>query len=271
MGNRIHIRRLYRATWNVRPFQRRLTATRASCGPKRDNFGDNGVVAHFPAEPFGYERPGEVPVRGFVHRAASPSADAFVLTHGAGGNCTAPLLVALAEAFAASGLNVLRCDLPFRQLRPHGPPSPAGAKRDQDGIRQAVTLMRQRFSGQVFVGGQSYGGRQASILAASEPQLVEGLLLLSYPLHPPGRPTQLRTTHFANLNTPALFISGTKDTFGSVEELQSAIKLISAPTRLVQVGGAGHSLLTKTNREELPKMIIEAFDGMFRPNGPEEQ
>lgn len=211
------------------------------------------------------EHPGEVPIRGFVHRAASFS-DALILTHGASGNCNTPLLVALAVAFAASGLNVLRCDLPFRQLHPHGPPSPASAKRDQDGIRKAVTVMRQRFSGRVFIAGQSYGGRQASILVASEPELVEGLLLLSYPLHPPGRPAQLRTTHFPNLRTPTLFISGTKDAFGSVEELESAIKLIFAPTRLVQVEGAGHGLLTKTNQEKVPRLIMEAFDGMFRPN-----
>jgi hypothetical protein len=232
----------------------------------RDNLGDNGLVAHSPAEPFVGDHPGEVPVRGFLHRAATPSGDALVLTHGASGNCSTPLLVAITEAFAAGGINVLRCDLPFRQLRPHGPPSPASAKRDQDGIRKAATLMRQRFSGRVFVGGQSYGGRQASILAAAEPQLVEGLLLLSYPLHPPGRPAQLRTAHFPSLHTPLLFISGTKDAFGSVEELDSAIKLIPAQTRLVQVDGASHGLLTKHNREELPKTILEAFDGMFRPN-----
>ncbi len=124
--------------------------------------------------------------------------------------------------------------------------------------------MHQQFSGRIYAGGQSYGGRQASILAASEPQLAEGLLLLSYPLHPPGRPAQLRTAHFSTLHAPALFISGTKDAFGSIEELDSAIKLIPARTQLVQVDGAGHSLLTKKNREELLKAIIEAFNGMFR-------
>lgn len=233
----------------------------ASIPLRGDNLGDNGFVAHSPAEPFA--DPGEVPVRGYLHRATTSSADALVLTHGASGNCNTPLLVALAEAFAASGLNVLRCDLPFRQLRQ--PPSPAFAKRDQDGIRRAATLMREQFRGRVYVGGQSYGGRQASILAASEPQAVEGLLLLSYPLHPPGRPAQLRTAHFPSLHSPALFVSGTRDPFGSVEELESAIKLIPARTRLVQVDGAGHSLLTKQNREELPKAVVEAFDGMFRP------
>jgi predicted alpha/beta-hydrolase family hydrolase len=107
-------------------------------------------------------------------------------------------------------------------------------------------------------------------LAASDPDLVDGLLLLSYPRHPPGKPAQLRTAHFPNLHTPALFISGTKDAFGSVEELDSAIKLISAPTRLVQVESAGHGLLTKTNREEVPTIIVKEFTDMFRADRPGE-
>lgn len=97
------------------------------------------------------------------------------------------------------------------------------------------------------------------MLAASELELVSGLLLLSYPLHPPGRPDQLRMAHFPNLQIPALFVSGTKDAFGSIEELERSIKLIPAKTRLVPVPGAGHSLLTKANRQEVPKMIANAF------------
>ena len=101
------------------------------------------------------------------------------------------------------------------------------------------------------------------MLAASEPKLVSGLLLLSYPLRPPGRPTQLRTAHFPNLHTPTLFVSGTKDAFGSIEELEAAIKLIPAKTRLVAVPGAGHSLLTKANRQELSSVILQGFATMF--------
>jgi len=220
-------------------------------------------VTAVPAERFSRDDPGEIPVRGFLHHAATPSGDALVLTHGAGGNCNTPLLVALGEAFAASGLNVLRCDLPFRQQRPHGPPSPGNAKGDQEGLRRAVTLMKEQFAGRVFLGGQSYGGRQASMLIASERELVSGLLLLSYPLHPPGRPTQLRTAHLPNLRIPALFVSGTKDAFGTIEELETAIKLIPTKTRLVPVQSAGHSLLTKANRQELPKVIIGAFGAFF--------
>lgn len=216
-------------------------------------------------EPFRDERPGEVPVRGFLHRAGDASGDALTLAHGAGGNCNNPLLVAVADALATSGINVLRCDLPFRQLRARGSPAPGSAQRDQEGLRRAVLLLKQLFAGRVFLGGQSYGGRQASMLAASEAGLVAGLLLLSYPLHPPGRPTQLRTAHFRDLHTPVLFISGTKDAFGSIEELETGIKLIPAKNRLVPIAGAGHGLTTRTNREALPKAIVAAFREMFFP------
>ncbi len=148
------------------------------------------------AQPFLDETPGEAPVRGFLHRASDASAGFLVLTHGAGGNCNAPLLIALADKFAASGLGTLRCDLPFRQRRPKGPPSPSDAKHDQAGLRRAVELMKQQFDGQALLGGISYGGRQASMLIAAEPGLVQGLLLLSYPLHPPGRPSAIEDRSF---------------------------------------------------------------------------
>src|ERR1700743_2365511 len=121
----------------------------------------------------------EVPVRGFLHRPGDAGDDCLVLTHGAGANCDSPLLVALADAFCASGLTVLRCDLPFRQLRPYGPPQRGSAEGDQQGLRAALTSMRRHTSGRVYLGGHSYGGRQASMLAASEPGLVDHLLLLS--------------------------------------------------------------------------------------------
>jgi len=215
------------------------------------------------AQSFLDDAPGEAPVRGFLHRAEDAGGGYLVLTHGAGGNCSAPLLVALAEKFAASGLTVLRCDLPYRQRRPHGAPSPSDARTDQAGLRRAVELMRKQFAGRAFLGGSSYGGRQASMLVAEEPSLVEGLLLLSYPLHPPGRPAQLRTAHFPNLRTPALFVSGTKDSFGSTEELEAAIKLIPVRNKLVTIAGAPHGLSQKSNREEVPDPVVREFQDFF--------
>ena len=165
-----------------------------------------------------------------------------MLTHGAGSSSEAPLLVAVAEAFAALGTAVLRCDLPFRQASPTGPPRAGSAPRDRDGLRAAVALARRRVARRVFLGGHSYGGRQASILAAEEPGLADALLLLSYPLHPPRRPTERRTAHFPQIRTRALFVHGTRDSFGSLDELRDALTLIPAPTRLLTIEGAGHDL-----------------------------
>ena len=208
--------------------------------------------------------PGQPPVRGFVHPAREAGDGFIVLTHGAGGNCNAPLLVALSDEFAAGGLNAFRCDLPFRQRRPAGPPSPSDAQRDQEGLRRALMLMKQKFGGRAYLGGVSYGGRQGSMLAAAEPALAAGLLLMSYPLHPPGRPAQLRTAHFPRLQTPVLFVSGTRDAFGTTDELQRALELIPAQKRLVPIEGAAHGLLQKSNRAELPARIVREFQAFFQ-------
>jgi len=205
------------------------------------------------------------PLRGFFHRPANANEKALVLTHGAGSNCQAPLLVALAEAFAGAGFTVLRCDLPFRQERPFGPPHPGNAVRDREGLKHAIEAMRNRVSGQVFLGGHSYGGRQATMLCADEPGLADGLLLLSYPLHPPRKPEQLRTQHFPRLQTPALFVHGTRDPFATIAEMESALKLISSKTDLVPVEGAGHDLgfKGKSRREALPGEVLAVFQGFF--------
>jgi predicted alpha/beta-hydrolase family hydrolase len=198
-------------------------------------------------------------VRGFLHRASNPLADGLVLTHGAGSNCQAPLLAALAEAFCAAGLTVLRCDLAFRQSRPSGPPPRGSAERDQAGLRAAVASMRRETRGRIFLGGHSYGGRQASMLAASNPALVEALLLLSYPLHPPKRPAELRANHFPDLKTPALFVHGARDGFATHAEIEGALELVPARTELLSIPNAGHELISTRNRADLPDCIVKAF------------
>jgi predicted alpha/beta-hydrolase family hydrolase len=196
-------------------------------------------------------------IRGFLHEPLSPSGSGLVLTHGAGGNCESALLVAVAKAFAEAGISVLRIDLPFRQKKRFGPPSPATASHDREGLREAVSELRSRLSGPVFLGGQSYGGRQATILASETTSLVEGLVLLSYPLHAPGKPNDLRTSHFPSLSAPALFAQGTKDPFGSLEEMRKALELIPAPTKLVPIEGAGHDL--KRGDFPIRSLIVDEF------------
>ena len=181
-------------------------------------------------------------VRGTLHVPDDSSGDALILTHGAGSNAAAPLLVRLAEAFARSGFHVLRYDLPFRQERPKGPPHPSRAPRDRAGVAEAAMAMRRVVTGRIIAGGHSYGGRQTAMTLAEHAGLAAGLLLLSYPLHLPGRPEQPRTQFFPELRVPALFIHGTQDPFATIEELRIAIASIPARTDVLAVEGAGHDL-----------------------------
>lgn len=231
-------------------------------------------------------KPLDPPVRGFLHRPDAPNGDAMVLTHGAGGNAQAPLLIALAEIFSVRGFTVLRCNLPYRQVRSFGPPGPGDAIRDRAGLRNAVACVREIVgapllagvarngdfaasdngsSGRIFLSGHSYGGRQCSMLCAEEPDIAEGLMLLSYPLHPPRRPEQQRTQHLPDLRTPTLFVHGTRDPFAAIEELQRAIKMIPGKTKLLEVEGAGHDLgfKGKERKKELPELVFSEFGKFF--------
>jgi predicted alpha/beta-hydrolase family hydrolase len=204
-------------------------------------------------------------VRGFLHVPESPNGDGLVLTHGAGSNANAPLLAALAETFSATGLTVLRCDLPYRQSRSFGPPGPGDAARDRAGLKNALAAMRKMISGRLFLGGHSYGGRQSSMLCAElskeDPDLVSALLLLSYPLHPPRKPEQQRTQHLPDLRTPASFVHGTRDPFGSIAEMERALKMIPAKTNLLPIEGAGHDLgcKGKSKNEDLMAKVLSSF------------
>ena len=137
------------------------------------------------------------------------------------------------------------------------------AARDRQGLRRAVDILRSKTPGRIFLGGHSYGGRQGSMLAAEQPELSAGLLLLSYPLHPPRKPAELRTAHFPQLKTPALFVHGGRDPFGSHDEMKTALPLIPAQTTLLEIEGAGHELLGKKSEENLPVRIVQAFQEFF--------
>ena len=180
----------------------------------------------------------------------------ILLTHGAGSDRDSPLLLFLDGAFSDAGLNVIRYNLPYRQRRPTGPPVRGGAELDRVGIADAVHSLRVQMSGPVFLGGHSYGGRQSTLLAAEQPALVDGLLLLSYPLHPPRKPEDLRTAHFPELRTRSLFVHGTRDPFGSIAEMETALRLIPAVHRLVSLEGAGHELKAATG-------VVAAFLEFF--------
>jgi uncharacterized protein len=220
---------------------------------------------------------GDPPIHGYLHEPDPANGGGIVLTHGAGGNCQSKLLVAVAEALAASGFAVLRFDLPFRAARRFGPPHPGTAGRDRQGLRRAASLLRATLAssrasganhgrlkpGAIFLAGHSYGGRQASMLLAEEPDAADGLLLLSYPLHPPKKPEELRTQHFPQLSKPAFFVHGTRDPFATSDELKSTLALIPAPHALLEIKGAGHDLLAQKAESNLPVRIAQEFTGFL--------
>ncbi|MGK2319146.1 alpha/beta hydrolase family protein [Gordonia rhizosphera] len=189
-----------------------------------------------------------------LQRPDGPAAGVVVLAHGAGGNRTAVILRAVADELCARGLVVARIDLPYRQRRPKGPPSPSGAAADRDGIRAACAVFRGEANGPLIVGGHSYGGRQASMAVAEDPDLADGLLLTSYPLHPPGKPDRMRTEHLPSITVPTVIVHGSTDPFASPTELTDAAALIGAPVRIVEIEKVGHNL----NPEKKPTAALTA-------------
>jgi predicted alpha/beta-hydrolase family hydrolase len=186
----------------------------------------------------------------------------MALFHGAGSDCDSALMVATAEAFCGAGFVVLRGDLPFRQERRSGPPR-GRSGRDRDGIRRAIDELRAELRAiapglHLCLAGHSYGGRQATMLAAEDSAIADALLLLSYPLHPSGQREKSRTEHFPALRTPALFVHGTRDPFGTIEELEAALALIPARKKLVAVEKAGHGL-PPTIAPSLPGWLSAIF------------
>jgi hypothetical protein len=104
------------------------------------------------------------------------------------------------------------------------------------------------------------------MLCAAAPELVSGLLLLlSYPLHPPRKPGQYRTQHLPNLRTPSLFVHGTRDPFGTIDEMKNALQLIPARHELLEVEGAGHDLQLAGKKPvpDLPAQIVAAFERLL--------
>ncbi|HEX2046277.1 MAG TPA: alpha/beta family hydrolase [Acidimicrobiales bacterium] len=151
-----------------------------------------------------------------------------LLTPGASATRDHSQLVAMDEALSADGMVVKRIDLPSSR------PGPKVLQAIADG---AAALGADR----LFLGGRSFGGRMCSV-AVAEGLPAAGLILVSYPLHPPGRPDRRRVEHFPELSVPCLFVSGTRDAFAAPDELEAATETIPGQVTHVWVDGGGHGL-----------------------------
>ena len=165
---------------------------------------------------------------------------ALLLTHGAGGNKDQPALVAIEDALAP--MPVRRMNFPYRDLGPKRPPDRApkllASIREQAASFCAEVHVRPP---RLALGGRSMGGRMCS-MAVAEGLPAAALVLIAYPLHPPGKPERLRIEHLPDITVPCLFVSGTRDPFGTPEELRAATSVIPGPVTHHTVEGKGHDL-----------------------------
>ena len=165
--------------------------------------------------------------------------DGLVLFHGAGGDRDHHTLVAIADGLAP--LPVERMNFPYRDQSPGRRP-PDRAPKLLAFLHEAIPAIAQRLGtgpGRLVLGGRSMGGRMCS-MAVAEGLPAAGLILLSYPLHPPKKPDKLRTEHFGAIDVPCLFISGDRDPFGTPEEFAVHLPAINAPVTTVWLEGEGH-------------------------------
>ena len=165
-------------------------------------------------------------------------ASALVVAHGAGAGMGHPFMEGFADAVAAGGVSALRFNFPYIEKGRRSPGSPKDAIAAYTAAVEAATA---RSGGRpVFGGGKSYGGRMAS-MAAAEGVPAAGLVFLGYPLHPPGKPEQIRDEHLYGLSQPMLFLQGTKDPFAKPDVLRRVLKKLGSRATYVPFEGAGHS------------------------------
>lgn len=185
---------------------------------------------------------------------------ALLLTPGAGADRNQAALVAVDELVSADGVVVERMDFPYRLA---GRKAPDRAPVLINAVRTGAAALAERARvapNRVVLGGRSMGGRMCS-LAVAEGLPALALVLISYPLHPPGKPEQLRTDHFPQLSVPCVFISGTRDAFGSPEQLQTATKAIPGPVTHHFLEGGDHGL--RRRDQEVAELVRFALGKFF--------
>jgi predicted alpha/beta-hydrolase family hydrolase len=185
---------------------------------------------------------------------------ALLLTPGAGSGRNHPTLVGIEQAVAP--LPVARVDFPYRREGRRAPDR--APKLIACIVEEAAALVADAHvkPGRLVLGGRSMGGRMCS-MAVAEGLPAAGLVLLSYPLHPPGKPDALRVDHFPALDLPCLFVSGTKDPFGSPAELEGHSAAIPGPVTHVWIDGAGHEVKNLKDDARQTR-VIEAVAGWLK-------
>jgi len=190
--------------------------------------------------------------------AASPNAPTLVLAHGAGAGQAHPWMTRVAKGLAVRGVSVVTFNFPYMDARRHAPDKPAVLEKTWQEI---WTETAKDARGRLFAGGKSMGGRiasQACALGLLDPAPV-GLVFFGYPLHPPGKPAQRRDKHLPGITVPMLFLHGTRDSFGSPEEMRELTATLRGAT-LELVEDGDHSLVRPKRADPKAQSIDHVVD-----------
>jgi len=202
-----------------------------------------------------------------VYRAAAPSGRLLVLAHGAGAGQQHPFMTAMSSLLAARGIAVVTFDFDYINGRRKAPDKAPVLEACFGRVIVWVTAQPEFSGHRLFIGGKSMGGRMATHLAAAGfvarggagPSLA-GVMALGYPLHPPGKPLQLRTAHLPAIRTPLLIVQGSRDTFGTPDELRPVIESMTAPVTLHVVAGGDHSFaVSRSPRDAVLSAVADVI------------
>jgi hypothetical protein len=178
-----------------------------------------------------------------TYPATGDPAALLVLAHGAGAGQKHPFMAAVARELSARGVDVATFDFPYIAA---GRSAPDRAPVLEQAFRDAIDAGRQwSGAGRLFIGGKSMGGRIATHLGAQGVDRLSGIVALGYPLHPPGKPDQLRAAHLPSIGVPMLIVQGERDTFGTPAELEPVVATMRATVTLHIVAGGDHSLAVR--------------------------
>jgi predicted alpha/beta-hydrolase family hydrolase len=172
----------------------------------------------------------------------------IVLGHGAGAGQQHPFMTAVASGFAGRGVDAVTFDFPYMRERRHMPDRPPVLEK---AFLDVVDATRQwSRADRLFIGGKSMGGRMATHLGAASVDGLRGIVVFGYPLHPPGKPEQLRVAHLPSVRVPVFIVQGERDTFGTPGELAPVIDTMAAGVELLAIPAGDHSLTVRGRRRE---------------------
>lgn len=165
----------------------------------------------------------------------------LILGHGAGANQLSGFMRLFAAGLAERGLDVVTFNFLYTEQGRKIPDPGPRLESCYRAVIDAVVKHKKLKGNRLVIGGKSMGGRIASQVAASQPADIDGLVFLGYPLHPPGRPDKLRSDHLPKIKAPMLFVQGSRDAFGTKQEIEALIKKLKLPGELYSIEGGDHS------------------------------